>query len=451
MGFLAKVCSLAESDKVDWLEFLGLPVSVTWSEKDLVVVSNMSNLTISLLLTVVTTLIGYYIVRGRSNSARRKKLQKELQAAQQTVHDLEEKLVTLEALDLAELKGEGREIRLFMDGAFDMMHYGHMNAFRQARALGSHLIVGINSDETITACKGKPVNTDEERLATVRACKWVDEVITGVPYVMNEQYLLSVIEKYNIDYVVHGDDPCIVDGKDVYESARKLGKYLTIPRTEGISTTDIVGRMLLMTRSHHSSAESDIDDHEKRPRGGSFGVSMSPSTSTLRESFPSFGSLPGTSTPPLESPERPPLLPESKLASKSTGEFNRKSNFLTTSRTVRLFGAGVKAPVAENKVIYLHGSWDMFHAGHVSILEKARSLGDYVIVGVHNDAVVNQHCGTNLPIMNLQERVLSVLGCKFVDDVLIDAPPVITKEMIDYLHIHLVVKGSLMLKYVCLI
>jgi ethanolamine-phosphate cytidylyltransferase len=261
---------------------------------------------------------------------------------------------------------------------------------------------------------------------------------------MNEKYLLSVIEKYNIDYVVHGDDPCIVDGKDVYESARKLGKYLTIPRTEGISTTDIVGRMLLMTRSHHSSAESDIDDLEKRPRGGSFGISSSPSTSSLRDSFPSFGSLPGTSTPPNEPfPERPvALLPESKLASKSTGEFSRKSNFLTTSRIVRLFGAGVKAPVADNKVIYLHGSWDMFHAGHVSILEKARSLGDYVIVGIHNDAVVNQHCGMNLPIMNLHERVLSVLGCKFVDDVLIDAPPIISKEMIDYLQIHLVVKGN---------
>ena len=54
--------------------------------------------------------------------------------------------------------------------------------------------------------------------------------------------------------MVHGDDPCIVDGKDVYESAQKSGKYLTIPRTEGISTTDIVGRMLLMTKSHHSGS-----------------------------------------------------------------------------------------------------------------------------------------------------------------------------------------------------
>jgi ethanolamine-phosphate cytidylyltransferase len=39
-------------------------------------------------------------------------------------------------------------------------------------------------------------------------------------------------------------------------------------------------------------------------------------------------------------------------------------------------------------------------------------LGDYVIVGVHNDSVVNQRRGMNLPIMNMHERVLSVLGCK---------------------------------------
>lgn len=38
-----------------------------------------------------------------------------------------------------------KEVRIFMDGAFDMMHYGHMNAFRLARSLGTHLIVGVNS------------------------------------------------------------------------------------------------------------------------------------------------------------------------------------------------------------------------------------------------------------------------------------------------------------------
>ena len=60
----------------------------------------------------------------------------------------------------------------------------------------------------------------------VRGCKFVDEVVPGVPYVMNDEYLKWVINEYKIDYVVHGDDPCIVDGKDVYESAQKMGILL---------------------------------------------------------------------------------------------------------------------------------------------------------------------------------------------------------------------------------
>ena len=56
-----------------------------------------------------------------------------------------------------------------------------------------------------------------------------------------------IIQKYDIDYVVHGDDPCFVNGVDVYGRVKKIKKFKSIPRTEGVSTTDIVGRMLLCT------------------------------------------------------------------------------------------------------------------------------------------------------------------------------------------------------------
>lgn len=64
-----------------------------------------------------------------------------------------------------------------------------------------------------------------------------------------------------------------------------------------------------------------------------------------------------------------------------------------------------------------------------------------MIVGVHSDAVVNQVRGMNLPLLNLHERVLSVLGCRFVDDVLIDAPWEVTLEMVASLNISEVVCG----------
>jgi ethanolamine-phosphate cytidylyltransferase len=143
-----------------------------------------------------------------------------------------------------------------MDGAFDVMHYGHMNAFRLGKSLGTHLIVGVNSDTSITECKGPPLMNDTERLTMVESCKFVDMVLPNCPYIMTPEYLDYIFTTYDVDYVVHGDDPCIVDGKDVYGSAKRRGRYRSIPRTEGVSTTDIVGRMLLMTMDHHLQSPS---------------------------------------------------------------------------------------------------------------------------------------------------------------------------------------------------
>lgn len=63
-------------------------------------------------------------------------------------------------------------------------------------------------------------------------------------------------------------------------------------------------------------------------------------------------------------------------------------------------------------------------------------------MGIHGDSVVNKRRGGNLPLMNLHERLLSVLGCKFTNDVLIDAPLEITPDMIASLRITEVVHGT---------
>lgn len=72
------------------------------------------------------------------------------------VQQLEEKLLELElqdeqaaSEDAAGKQHRRKPVRIWMDGCFDMMHYGHMNAFRQGKALGTYLVVGVNSDETI--------------------------------------------------------------------------------------------------------------------------------------------------------------------------------------------------------------------------------------------------------------------------------------------------------------
>ncbi|XP_006791697.1 ethanolamine-phosphate cytidylyltransferase-like [Neolamprologus brichardi] len=152
-----------------------------------------------------------------------------------------------------------RRIRVWCDGCYDMVHYGHSNQLRQAKAMGDYLIVGVHTDSEISKHKGPPVFTQEERYKMVRAIKWVDEVVQGAPYVTT----LETLDKYNCDFCVHGDDITLtVDGKDTYEEVKKSGRYRECKRTQGVSTTDLVGRMLLMTKAHHSNIDtSDYQEH----------------------------------------------------------------------------------------------------------------------------------------------------------------------------------------------
>lgn len=63
-----------------------------------------------------------------------------------------------------EQKRQKKGIVVWTDGCFDMMHYGHANALRQAKALGDYLIVGVHSDAEIRKNKGPPVMSEKERL-----------------------------------------------------------------------------------------------------------------------------------------------------------------------------------------------------------------------------------------------------------------------------------------------
>ena len=410
-------------------------------------------------ITFWTTLFVYYSFCGRRHSYNREQLQQQLQRAMKESQQLQDQLDRIEATErveeserLEQLKTEGKEIRVFVEGAFDLMHYGHANAFRQARAVGTYLVAGVNSTETIEQAKGAPpVLSDAERCTVVGACKWVDEVIEKVPYVMTPEYLDWVIKTYNIDYVIHGDDPCIgPDGKDVYAHVKARGMFRSISRTEGVSTTEIVGRMLLMTKAHHIVADSDEEDQPKNKTRNPHGrrISNLPKHSTRNKSRSNSLSSNGStasngsvgSDGSLMSPAKSTIVVE-----KSSGDFGpfRKSRFLTTSRMLRLFSQPTPAPITpKTRVVYINGGWDMFHSGHAKILEKAKQLGDYLLVGIYNDGIVNSKRGGTHPVLNLNERVLSVLACKHVDDVVIDPPYVITAEMIAALNITVVVTGT---------
>ncbi|CAA0813005.1 Choline-phosphate cytidylyltransferase 1 [Striga hermonthica] len=138
-----------------------------------------------------------------------------------------------------------RPVRVYADGIYDLFHFGHARSLEQAKKLfpNTYLLVGCCSDEVTHKYKGKTVMTESERYESLRHCKWVDEVIPDAPWVINQEFL----DKHNIDYVAHDSLPYADTsgaGKDVYEFVKAVGKFKETQRTDGISTSDIIMRIV---------------------------------------------------------------------------------------------------------------------------------------------------------------------------------------------------------------
>ncbi|XP_043688995.1 choline-phosphate cytidylyltransferase 2-like isoform X2 [Telopea speciosissima] len=138
-----------------------------------------------------------------------------------------------------------RPVRVYADGIYDLFHFGHARSLEQAKKLfpNTYLLVGCCNDEITHKFKGKTVMTEDERYESLRHCRWVDEVIPDAPWVMTQEFL----DKHKIDYVAHDSLPyadASGAGKDVYEFVKSIGKFKETKRTEGISTSDIIMRML---------------------------------------------------------------------------------------------------------------------------------------------------------------------------------------------------------------
>lgn len=90
--------------------------------------------------------------------------------------------------------------------------------------------------------------------------------------------------------------------------------------------------------------------------------------------------------------------------------------------------------------VYVDMVGDLFHAGHVELLRAAAALGDEVVVGVLSDASAREY--KREPVMSLAERVAVVEACRYVAEVVPDAPLVLTREFLAAQRIDLVVHGD---------
>ncbi|ROT35488.1 cytidylyltransferase [Sodiomyces alkalinus F11] len=327
------------------------------------------------------------------------------------------------------------EDRIWIDGCFDFFHHGHAGAIVQARQLGNELYIGVHSDEAILENKGPTVMTLEERLAAVDACRWVTKSVARAPYVTQ----LEWVSHYGCKYVVHGDDiTSDSSGEDCYRFVKAAGRFKVVKRTPSISTTDLVGRMLLCTRTHFiKSLEKCLAGEEGDGPAAEAHAEGRAMTDRMRlYATDETGKTPGAEV----------WFWSASKEAKTDASVEEKGDFRQF-----LEGAG---PKPGQRVVYVDGGFDLFSSGHIEFLrrvlvaeeelarkdgwyseqsvnERIGKGGDYppayVVAGVHDDEVINHWKGVNYPIMNIYERGLCVLQCKYVNAVIFGAPFTPTK------------------------
>ena len=154
--------------------------------------------------------------------------------------------------------------RVITYGTYDLLHQGHINLLRRAKALGDYLIVGVTSD-SFDKGRGKlnVRNNVLERVEAVKATGYADEVII-------EDYLgqkIDDIQRYNVDIFAIGSD---WEGK--FDYLNEYCKVVYLPRTEGISSTQLRERHIpdrdSRFRAHSQAVRARSRNGERCPSVG---------------------------------------------------------------------------------------------------------------------------------------------------------------------------------------
>jgi rfaE bifunctional protein nucleotidyltransferase chain/domain len=135
---------------------------------------------------------------------------------------------------VGKLREDGRKI-VFTNGCFDIIHIGHVRYLREAKALGDVLIIGLNSDRSVSAIKpGRPLNPQDQRAEVLASLEMVDYVV-----LFDEETPYELIKLIQPDILVKGGDWKKEDiiGSDIAKET------FSLPYVNEISTTRIIERI----------------------------------------------------------------------------------------------------------------------------------------------------------------------------------------------------------------
>ncbi|MBO2008502.1 D-glycero-beta-D-manno-heptose 1-phosphate adenylyltransferase [Hymenobacter negativus] len=152
-----------------------------------------------------------------------------------------DKILTREQLPatLDGWRAAGRKV-VFTNGCFDLLHLGHVDYLEQARHLGDALVVGLNTDASVSCLKpGRPIQDEAARARILASLAFVDAVV-----LFGEPTPLELIELVQPDVLVKGDDYSIeaIVGHEVVLAHG--GTVRTVALVPGYSTSRIVARIL---------------------------------------------------------------------------------------------------------------------------------------------------------------------------------------------------------------
>ena len=148
-------------------------------------------------------------------------------------------------------------INVYVCGVYDLMHDGHYLSMKNALKFGNKLFAGVHGDEVCTNYKRQPVNSHMERCKNVENCKYVSVVIPNAPLYITEKELID----NNIHFVVCADTYFNDPNDKYYDVPRKMGILRMVPYSHGISTSDLIKRIVerFQSRTHGNTLEKSPD------------------------------------------------------------------------------------------------------------------------------------------------------------------------------------------------